>query len=116
MASAPSPDTPRPSWVSGIHWDTSDPFRVQWLSKTSVEFFRIGHLKNAYNEGQTVLVGKDGQEIEEGCGAELLREMEAFAEALWNDRRDTGPSQGGGYAGRRYVKQEREVSPLGRRW
>ncbi|GAB1315859.1 YTH domain-containing protein 1 [Madurella fahalii] len=115
MTSAPSPDTPRPSWVSGIHWDTSDPFRVQWLSKTSVEFFRIGHLKNAYNDGQPVLVGKDGQEIEEGCGTELLREMEAFAESLWRDQRDSGPSHGGVYAGR-YVKRERERSPPDRRW
>ncbi|KAK4241794.1 YT521-B-like domain-containing protein [Achaetomium macrosporum] len=79
MASAPSPDTPSPKWVKGLNWDTSHPFRVQWLSKTSVEFFRIGHLKNSYNEGMSVLVGKDGQEIEEQCGADLLREMEAIA-------------------------------------
>ncbi|KAK4108011.1 YTH-domain-containing protein, partial [Canariomyces notabilis] len=76
MASAPSPETPRPSWAGGIHWDTSHPFRVQWLSKTAVEFYLIGHLKNAYNDHLPVLVGKDGQEIEEECGAELLREME----------------------------------------
>lgn len=81
MASAPSPDIPRPTFVKGIHWDTSDPFRVQWLSKTAVEFFRIGHLKNPYNDNMSVLVGKDGQEIEPGCGAELLREMEIIAEA-----------------------------------
>ncbi|KAK4103247.1 hypothetical protein N658DRAFT_390721, partial [Parathielavia hyrcaniae] len=75
MSTAPSPDIPRPSFVKGIHWDTSDPFRVQWLSRTAVDFWRIGHLKNALNEHQPVLVGKDGQEIEEECGAELMRAM-----------------------------------------
>lgn len=104
MASAPSPDTPRPKWVNGIHWDTSHPFRVQWLSKTPVEFYRIGHLKNPYNEYLPVLVGKDGQEIEEECGAELLHEMEAYAESRAADsfplRRDST------YGGKRYIKRE----------
>ncbi|KAK3901875.1 YT521-B-like domain-containing protein [Staphylotrichum tortipilum] len=119
MSSPPSPTIPRPSFVKGIHWDTSDPFRVQWLSKTSVDFFRIGHLKNPLNEGAPVLVGKDGQEIEAECGAELLREMERFAVAVaagekggkggWEKRESAG---GGGYAGRggyrggRYIKSE----------
>ncbi|KAL2135039.1 hypothetical protein VTI74DRAFT_9959 [Chaetomium olivicolor] len=95
MASAPSSSIPRPNWVKGIHWDTSDPFKVQWLSKTAVEFFRIGHIKNPYNEGQSVLVARDGQEIEEGCGAELLREMEAFAMELTGSKGDGGRFRGG---------------------
>ncbi|KAG7286204.1 hypothetical protein NEMBOFW57_008510 [Staphylotrichum longicolle] len=73
MATPPSPSNPPPTFTRSIHWDTSDPFRVQWLSKTHVEFFRIGHLKNSLNEGAAVLVGKDGQEVEEGCGRELVR-------------------------------------------
>ncbi|KAK0709651.1 YTH domain-containing protein [Lasiosphaeria miniovina] len=81
MATAPSPDTPRPKWMNGIHWDVSPPFRVEWLSKVPFEFFRAGHLKNRYNEYLPVLVGKDGQEIEEECGRQLLLEMEQFAEA-----------------------------------
>ncbi|KAL2020398.1 hypothetical protein VTK56DRAFT_8441 [Thermocarpiscus australiensis] len=108
MVSAPSPDTPRPKWMNGIHWETTDPFRVQWLSKTPVEFFRIGHLKNPYNEGRPVLVGKDGQEIEEECGAELLREMELVAEGQldpMHPRRDSG-GIGGGYGAKGSVKRE----------
>ncbi|KAK3381502.1 YT521-B-like domain-containing protein [Podospora didyma] len=101
MATAPSPDTPRPKWMSGIHWDTSPPFRVDWLSKVAVEFFRIGHLKNSYNENAAVLVGKDGQEIEEECGRELLHEMQLFAEAkldleMNNNHRRPGPGPGPG--------------------
>jgi hypothetical protein len=90
--------------VNGIHWEVSHPFRVEWLSKSSVEFFRIGHLKNPYNEGAPVLVGKDGQEIEEECGAELLREMEAYAEG----RSDTFLPRGreGGFGGKRWIKRE----------
>ncbi|AEO58923.1 hypothetical protein MYCTH_2306674 [Thermothelomyces thermophilus ATCC 42464] len=91
MMSAPSPDNPRPSFAKGIHWETSDPFRVRWLSKTAVDFWRIGHIKNPYNDYLPVLVGKDGQEIEEECGAALLREMEGYAAAAESSR-----SYGGG--------------------
>jgi hypothetical protein len=98
MTSAPSRDNPRPSFVKGHHWDTS-PFRVQWLSKTAVQFFRIGHLKNAYNEYRPVLVGKDGQEIDEECGPKLLREMEDIAAAESPNWGESGGSGGGGGSG-----------------
>ncbi|KAK0708273.1 YT521-B-like domain-containing protein [Lasiosphaeris hirsuta] len=122
MSSAPSPETSRPRWMSGINWNTSDPFRVQWLSKTSVEFRHVGHLKNSFNEHMPVLVGKDGQEIEEGCGHALAREMKAFAED--NDDRFHDTYRGrarGEYGGRRdsdvrspscngrYIKREEGV-------
>ncbi|KAK4147590.1 YT521-B-like domain-containing protein [Dichotomopilus funicola] len=81
MITPPSSSVPRPSFIKDIHFDASDPFRVSWLSKTAVHFFRIGHIKNAYNDFAPVLVGKDGQEIEGEAGAELVREMEKFAEA-----------------------------------
>ncbi len=99
MATPPSTDVPRPSFERGIHWDTSPPFRVQWLSKTSVNFFRVGHLKNALNEGEAVLVGKDGQEIEEGCGRELVREMFEYAAAAEGGERPPPPP-------RRFGKRE----------
>lgn len=99
MTSAPSPDNPRPSFVKVLRWDTRAPFGVQWLSKTSVHFFRIGHLKNAYNEYQPVLVGKDGQEIDGECGSRLLREMEEIAAAVTLGRGDDGD---GGHSSGRY--------------
>src|SRR5689334_2629938 len=80
MATAPSPDIPKPRWIANINWEVSDPFRLEWLSKTEVEFFHVGHIKNAYNEGNAVLVGKDGQEVEEGAGRQLVKEMFGFAE------------------------------------
>lgn len=134
METRPSPDIPKPRWMDAIHWETSQPFRVDWLSRTEVEFRRIGHLKNAYNENSAVLVGKDGQEIEDECGRDLFHEMMVVA----MERRGLTPSdgddprrrsrsprfsyrRGAGYAGRgdwrggrgrvgSYVKRERDMS------
>ncbi|KAL8729409.1 MAG: hypothetical protein Q9181_005019 [Wetmoreana brouardii] len=71
MQTLPSADIPAPSWQKALRWSTTDPFRIQWISITETRFNRIGHLKNALNEGEAVLVGRDGQEIEEGCGRKL---------------------------------------------
>ena len=116
MASTPSADTPRPKWMSGIHWETSPPFRVEWLSTTVVEFYRIGHLKNSLNEGHAVVVAKDGQEIEEECGRQLLENMERVAEMKYDmhkahpGKKEFRPRGGysfrGGRGGKRYIKQE----------
>lgn len=58
----------------------------------STLFRRVGHLKNSLNENQAVLIGKDGQEIEENCGTGLIELIdEEFKEAdkawhrAWND-------------------------------
>ncbi|KAK0743267.1 YTH domain-containing protein, partial [Schizothecium vesticola] len=91
MISPTSPKNSSPRWVSGLRWASSNPFRVRWLSKIEVEFFRIGHLRNSLNEGLAVLVGKDGQEIEERCGANLLAEMFAIAQDKY-ERRDASLS------------------------
>jgi len=61
-----------PEWQRSINWESAGAFKVKWLVICSTRFHRIGHLKNAYNENQAVLIGKDGQEIEENCGAGLI--------------------------------------------
>ncbi|KAJ2903940.1 hypothetical protein MKZ38_009104 [Zalerion maritima] len=81
METPPDPSIPRPSWMNVIHWETTAPFRVEWHNKAATEFFRIHHLKNPLNENAPVLVGKDGQEIEEMCGRMLLEEMDKVEEA-----------------------------------
>ena len=91
MISPTSPSNPSPRWTANLNWECSNPFRVRWLSKIEVEFWRIGHLKNSLNEGMAVLVGKDGQEIEENCGANLLREMFDIARDKY-ERRDASVS------------------------
>ena len=113
MATAPSPDNPRPRWIKGIHWETSPPFRVDWLSTTDVEFYRIGHLTNKMNDNLPVLVGKDGQEIDEDCGRRLIEEMEGIIRSknahLYRDPSPRAHRGRGGYniRGRgRYIKRE----------
>ena len=73
---------PQPSWVKNLRWPSSPPFYIRWITTAETRFNRIGHLKNALNEGQAVLVGRDGQEIEEGCGAALCEAIDE--ESKWN--------------------------------
>lgn len=42
----------------------------------------MGHIKNRLNENQPVLVGRDGQEIEEFAGEELLKLIDEEADRL----------------------------------
>ncbi len=80
MATAPSPDTPPPGWMKTLHWETTPPFRVDWLNTTPASFHLVHHLVNSLNENRSVIVGKDGQEIEDECGRQLVEELEAHAE------------------------------------
>ncbi|KAF2401040.1 YTH-domain-containing protein [Trichodelitschia bisporula] len=70
MDSAPGAATP-PSWVNELRWPASAPFKVHWIRKRDTHFSKVGHLKNAFNDDQPVLVGRDGQEVEESCGRAL---------------------------------------------
>lgn len=76
-----------PKWQESINWESAGAFKVKWLVICSTRFHRIGHLKNAFNDNQAVLIGKDGQEIEENCGAGLIELIDDEArEALKNWR------------------------------
>ncbi|KAG9243688.1 YT521-B-like domain-containing protein [Calycina marina] len=85
MESLPGSVNP-PEWQRHINWEIAGAFLVRWLVVCSTRFQRIGHLKNALNENQAVLIGKDGQEIEENCGVgllELIDEEYKHAEQEW---------------------------------
>lgn len=69
-----------PDWQRAINWESAGAFNVRWLVICSTRFHRIGHLKNSLNENQAVLVGKDGQEIEERCGRGLIELIDEEAE------------------------------------
>jgi hypothetical protein len=62
---------PQPEWVKDLRWPSSPPFYIRWFTVAETRFSRVGHLKNLLNEGQAVLVGRDGQEIDEQCGRAL---------------------------------------------
>ena len=76
MASAPSPSIEPPSWTRNLLWSPTPPFKIAWRTIAHCRFARVGHLKNALNEGQAVLVGRDGQEIEGECGRRLVGEID----------------------------------------
>jgi YTH domain-containing protein 1 len=84
MESAPG-TAEQPSWADILNWKSSGPFYIKWLQICETRFSRVGHLKNAYNDFSPVLVGRDGQEVEEDCGAGLceLIDQEAETSAGW---------------------------------
>jgi YTH domain-containing protein 1 len=115
MASSPSAETTRPEWMTHFHWDTTPPFRIEWLSKTPVDFHPIGHLTNKYNEDLPVLVGRDGQEIDDECGRAFVALMKSKAEEIRDRNRSRSPGaarRGGrparGGRGGRYIKREED--------
>lgn len=105
MTSLPSADIPKASWMKNIHWQTSPPFRLKWVTKVPVPFSRIGYLKNPLNENLSVLIAKDGQEVEEECGRLLLREMESYA--MFGSNKTTFPS-GGRHHNEQHGRRESE--------
>ncbi|TVY17622.1 30-kDa cleavage and polyadenylation specificity factor 30 [Lachnellula arida] len=83
-----------PAWQESINWESAGAFKVKWMVVCSTRFHRIGHLKNALNENQAVLIGKDGQEIEENCGLgliELIHEEVQEAMIAWRHSDEKGP-------------------------
>ena len=72
MASKPG-DAPTPVWAKDLIWEATPPFYINWISVNETRFNRCGNLKNSMNEGQAVLVGRDGQEIEPKCGKDLCK-------------------------------------------
>ena len=75
-----------PLWQRSINWESTGAFKVKWLVICSTRFHRIGHLKNSLNENQAVLIGKDGQEIEEKCGTSLIELINEEADQAISDR------------------------------
>jgi hypothetical protein len=86
-----------PHWQRAINWESAGAFKVKWLVICSTRFNRVGHLKNPLNENQAVLIGKDGQEIEEICGAglvELIDDEAELALSTWRDSDESVPWDG----------------------
>lgn len=75
MTTAPDADIAAPKWMSNIPWEASSPFRIEWLNTRRTEFWKLGELKNPFNDGAHVFVGRDGQEYPESCGRKIVRVM-----------------------------------------
>ncbi|KAK5987743.1 YTH domain-containing protein 1 [Cladobotryum mycophilum] len=76
MLTAPRPDIEKTEWMTSIHWKTSHPFQVEWLNTRHTEFWKVGELKNDFNEGRRAFVGRDGQEYTEACGRRMMKVMD----------------------------------------
>ncbi|KAK6610735.1 hypothetical protein H4I96_02333 [Botrytis cinerea] len=76
-----------PSWQNSINWESAGAFRVRWLVVCNVRFGKIGHLRNGLNDNLPVLIGKDGQEVEEGCGRGLCECLDGEVEEVLGDWR-----------------------------
>ena len=95
MASAPG-EAPTPIWAKDLIWESTPPFYIDWISTNETRFNRCGNLKNSLNEGQAVLVGRDGQEIEAVCGRDLCKLMDNTGPAgEGEERRITGDTKHG---------------------
>ncbi|GFP52800.1 YTH domain-containing protein 1 [Trichoderma asperellum] len=85
MTTAPDLDIAPAKWMSNISWQTSYPFRIEWLNTRRTEFWTLGDLKNAFNDNAPVFVGRDGQEYPEDCGRKILEMLDHSSEERGGD-------------------------------
>lgn len=58
-------------WVLLGGRNLSGVFKVDWISTKELGFSDTSHLYNAYNEGKTVKIARDGQEVDPRTGLQL---------------------------------------------
>nr|XP_046161687.1 YTH domain-containing protein 1-like isoform X4 [Oncorhynchus gorbuscha] len=46
-------------------------FKIDWICRRELPFTKTAHLSNSWNEHKPVKIGRDGQEMEPGCGMQL---------------------------------------------
>lgn len=65
-----------PKWTQGLLWPTGGAFRLRWMARQDLDFYRVSKLLNEMNENQPVIIGRDGQEIDPKCGDTLAQLMD----------------------------------------
>lgn len=84
MRSLPSPSIPPPSWYRNLKMEATDPFELEWLSTAPCERHHVGHLRNELNGDLPVTRSRDGQEVSEAAGLEMVRIMAREARKIIN--------------------------------
>jgi len=84
MRSLPSVSTPQPTWYRNLKMPATDPFEIEWLSTAPCERHHVGHLRNTLNDDLPVTRSRDGQEISEAAGLEMIRIMGREARKMMN--------------------------------
>jgi hypothetical protein len=79
IMTSPPGAAPLPKWAQKLHWTCGEPFYIEWKAKGNVGFRECGYIKNPLNKDGvdlSVVVGRDGQEIEPSAGRELINVIE----------------------------------------
>jgi hypothetical protein len=73
------PGVADPSWRKYLHWPTTKPFKIRWITKGDSSYRVAGNLRNPLNDDSMVFVGRDGQEIPDRVGLELCEALDQDA-------------------------------------
>jgi hypothetical protein len=68
-----------PTWRKYLHWPTTKPFKIRWITKGNSSYRVAGDLRNPLNDDSMVFVGRDGQEIPDYIGLELCEALDQDA-------------------------------------
>lgn len=105
-----------PHWQKQIHWETTGAFPVRWFNTGRTGFYIVGNVMNMYNRHEvtnevlSVIVGRDGQEIEGSAGAQLVDLMDEEEERV--RRGEPGLGRDGASSGKRYRDPNEEVGAI----
>jgi hypothetical protein len=78
------PGVADPSWRKYLHWPTTKPFKIRWITKGDSSYRVAGNLRNPLNDDSMVFVGRDGQEIPDRVGLELCEALDQDAKYKTN--------------------------------
>jgi YTH domain-containing protein 1 len=73
------PGVTDPTWRKYLHWPTTKPFKIRWITKGNSSYRVAGDLRNPLNDDSMVFVGRDGQEIPDYIGLELCEALDQDA-------------------------------------
>lgn len=73
------PGVADPTWRKYLHWPTTKPFKIRWITKCDSSYRVAGNLRNPLNDDSMVFVGRDGQEIPDRIGLELCEALDQDA-------------------------------------
>lgn len=73
------PGVADPTWRKYLHWPTTKPFKIRWITKGNSSYRVAGDLRNPLNDDSMVFVGRDGQEIPDYIGLELCEALDQDA-------------------------------------
>ncbi|KAI8964503.1 YTH-domain-containing protein [Daldinia sp. FL1419] len=79
MKSRPSVAIHHPKWWYGVKWSISEPFQVEWINTMHIDSKHVYHISNRLNEDLPVTRARNGQEIDEDSGRQMVSILESRA-------------------------------------